>query len=398
MMTHALLRYLLGFLAPIVLLGIVLLLNKAALDNAGEFADISRIVAAQRADEGLYNGLVHSVQAYKYETYRQANPKIVALGSSRSLQVRDYFFNGDFYNLGGVSADPLRIFNIMDTLFAEHQPRQVVWLMDFWHFCSTPGTQRKVKRPARAIANRVHSDVERLLIPPRLMQSGHIDDPLKYLQLVLGETPVSHNGIRLYGLDAVMTTKTAFDRFGSKYSGLDGDIEPVHLRIDRGLKSFARKIHYIFGSSCVFNQENFDYVKLIDAELRAKGIALTMIAAPMMGEVIDAMRKDGRYEYVKQWRLAMQRTFSNFYDMHDIRPLGADACEFLDYFHGGEVAYMRIFSKIADDAGAALGKSIARTRLLQLSATNQGKLTVANNAIGVAFRDQLRRFNGACDS
>ena len=121
MMTHALLRYLLGFLAPIVLLGIVLLLNKAALDNAGEFADISRIVAAQRADEGLYNGLVHSVQAYKYETYRQANPKIVALGSSRSLQVRDYFFNGDFYNLGGVSADPLRIFNIMDTLFAEHQ-------------------------------------------------------------------------------------------------------------------------------------------------------------------------------------------------------------------------------------------------------------------------------------
>ena len=110
--------------------------NYLVLFRTGEVADVETIVDAQQRHGGLYNGLSVGLAEYKYEGYRQRRPEIVAIGTSRAMQIRDYFFTQPFYNLGGLTQGQGQAFALWDRLLASQPPKTVIFAVDFWTFCT----------------------------------------------------------------------------------------------------------------------------------------------------------------------------------------------------------------------------------------------------------------------
>ena len=113
--------------------------NYYVLYQTGELDGLDKIVKAQQQTSGLYNGLSEGMAAYKYEGYRQRRPEIVAIGTSRAMQIRDYFFTKPFYNLGGLVQGQTQAFALLDQLILKHPPQTIIFAVDFWTFC----TQKK---------------------------------------------------------------------------------------------------------------------------------------------------------------------------------------------------------------------------------------------------------------
>ena len=69
----------------------------------------------------------------------------------------------------------------------------------------------------------------------------------------------------------------------------------------------------------------------------------------MANEVVEKMNSLGdKYNYVSEFRKLVKGTDIENYDFHDMRDYYKDSCEFVDGFHGGDVAYQRILKKMYD--------------------------------------------------
>src|SRR5215471_679467 len=82
---------------------------------SGELTSLSRVIAAQDVEEQVVAGFAYSnaTNFYKLQSTMQRKPTILALGTSRVMQFRDFFFKAphDFYNAGG-GVDRLEDFRI----------------------------------------------------------------------------------------------------------------------------------------------------------------------------------------------------------------------------------------------------------------------------------------------
>ena len=102
---------------------------------------------------GLLGSIAHSVRDVKVPAYMEAMPEIVALGTSRSKQFRDYFFTKSFFNLaGGAINSQVRheaeLWNIDQTYFSKHKPSLVIMTLDYWAYTNAPHVSRKaLKNP-----------------------------------------------------------------------------------------------------------------------------------------------------------------------------------------------------------------------------------------------------------
>src|SRR5256885_1593842 len=86
---------------------------------------------------------------YKYAAYRAASPEIVAIGTSRAMQIRESFFNASFYNLGGLVQGPFQANALAERLLLrEPRPKLVVFALDYWTFCGLPSERSHGAAPA----------------------------------------------------------------------------------------------------------------------------------------------------------------------------------------------------------------------------------------------------------
>lgn len=227
-------RYLAVLVAPTVLLTCGIVFNLLTLEAVGEYASVDRIVEEQRETGGLYNGFIHSVVSYKYSSYRQEKPEVVVIGSSRSLQVRDYFFDARFYNAGGEVRSPTDAFQQTDNLLRLHKPQHVVWFMDFFHFCSSSDSFRtNLRRPVTTLSQSTAS-VERGLVPFQLIAVKKVVGFGDYLSWGIGAAQTSRKGVRLFGLGVQKNLNSAFGPDGSLYRFLDGPLPRVSVRLEGG--------------------------------------------------------------------------------------------------------------------------------------------------------------------
>ena len=365
-------RYLAVLLMPIAALLCAFVFNLSTLEAVGEYSTIERIVREQRETGGLYNGFVHSVGSYKKSGYRQAKPEITVIGSSRSLQVRDYFFNATFFNAGGEVRSPTEAFLLTDKLLRLHKPRHVVWFMDFFQFCSSSNNFRENLSRPQAVIREAETRVQRGLVPFRLIATKKVVSLSEFVTWGTGGAESHRQGVRLLGLGVQKGLSAAFGPDGSLYKFLDGAPPPNRNTLDIGLTEIERG-HAAFKHDCHLNLE----------AMERAGINLTLIAAPMPEYILQAMRASGRYRYVNEWRERMKKRYRIFFDYTSVAPISGQDCEFLDYYHGGEVTYMRILADIGARTNSALRDVIDTARLNSLILSRAGDLVVADNEIGM---------------
>lgn len=100
-MSHKRYAILVSFFA-VIIFGIPASFMRVWSDFVGELSDVEVVECQKINPHSLYlSGIRDGVIGYKMELCGQLNPDVVAVGSSRSMQIRANFFNTSFVNLGG---------------------------------------------------------------------------------------------------------------------------------------------------------------------------------------------------------------------------------------------------------------------------------------------------------
>lgn len=391
------LRYFVVLLLGVSGFALILIMNLIFLERVGEYSELNNIVDEQQEHNGLYNGLAHKLSKYKIEVYRRKEPKIVAVGSSRVMQIRDYFFEDKFYNFGGFGLSSNGA--MLETLLAKQKPEIVIVALDYFSFC----TSKLPLNPTAVLgrANRASNAMpRRYLLPQFLMVDGTLG--LKtYIRGLTEPNLKLFNGIPRLGISAVFAEQ-GFGVDGSYYyfNRVNNMIsQPLNLRWSETVSAISSGNSQL-PIDCQVDKGSLKILKKRINQLNAIGIKTVIFSAPLPGAIIDAYAAIASYStFFSDWKKGLREIFPEYYDFHDLRLLGATDCEFLDSIHGGEVAYMRMIREIALGSKSPLTGRVNVALLNRLIETNRGATTVAKNSLGQAYQDVLLRerdYAGAC--
>lgn len=369
-----------------LLFGLLIALNGLFLLRTNELVPLDTIVKSQQKNNTVYNALSYSLADYKYAGYRQRPPTIVAIGSSRAIPIRDYFFSKSFYNLGGLVRAPSQAFPLADHLFRHHKPSVVIYNADFWSFCTLKPEYPPFKRPT-AKTHAGEGKPKRFLVPLQLIAQGRLSLG-KYLATLVNGVPEGPDGLRRFGITAALNG-TGFLADGSQYRG--PETETLDARMAKGLREIAQGEGQ-FQHHCHLSQEAMAQVEMLHAELARAGIDLIVVAPPVASLIAERMREaGGEYAYVTQWRRAMKKRDIRFFDFHDMAPMGVSDCEFVDAIHGGEMVYARMILAMAKALPTSFGRMVRVGSLERRIAENAGRTVVMDGTDRIRLRGQLIR-------
>ena len=339
----ALLRRVSLFLAPLLLLAGPVLIS---LEVVGELIGCEEIVEEQLAHDSLvamaYSNPARCLKAKMVEARK---PTIVALGSSRVMQFREFFFMKPkrFYNAGGAVAR-IRDFNAFLEEVDTEGIELFVIALDQYYFNHNFDD---MTRSPKSFENRYSA--MRVLRKQTLLQNyweGKID-------LARIGRPAR------IGLTALMYDE-GFRPDGSYRSGRlikfpelaeDIDFHDTYDRIEAGDRRFQ------YGAEV--NPEAFDELDDFLSACQKRRIQVVAILPPYAHEVWGALMEHGeeeiadhRYAYMVDLPSTLQPLFDRygfeFFDFSDIARVGSPDDETLDGFHGSEVAYLRLTLKMAE--------------------------------------------------
>ena len=194
-------------------------ISAAFLWRSGEMLPSGRIVDFQLSENAIWStGIFDNEPTYKLALYRRIKPDIVAVGSSRVLQMRGRHFKGTFANLGrGLNFG--RLAEEMRSLTGIHKPRFVMVGLDYWAFDEAWFNRWTNKNTIVAASGLMKSNEApavlsaEVITPYELMLKGKVA-PGQFLTTAL--SPDRRSGRRL-GLRAHVFDLGGYDKEGSFY-------------------------------------------------------------------------------------------------------------------------------------------------------------------------------------
>jgi hypothetical protein len=341
-------RFLIALLAAYTILLVAIGVNYAVLWRAGELQSLDKIVRDQRDRGEIYNALSIGFADYKYAAYRQRAPEIVAIGTSRAMQIRQQYFLKPFYNLGGLVQGAGQANVLADRLLLRGiPPRIVIFALDYWTFCRL-ATDRAPDKAVRDVFHDGMGQPQRHFLIYHLLFDGRFS-VADYVRLFSSQNSTEADRI---GLGAKIG-KSGFAADGSIYSfppnagALDRRWESAVALISSGGAQMIK--------DCQVSNVAIESLKHFVGRLDNAGVKTILFMAPLPGAVIKRMQDDGRYGYIGELRKSLAARYPRrFYDFFDMRDVASDS-EFYDGLHGGDVVYRRIVLTIARSAGSALG-------------------------------------------
>jgi len=326
-------RFLQGFLTALLSLGLILLGLQMLLTKVGEI-DLEHIVSRQLAapnGEVLFlSGINQNAFHYKMMLFDRVQPDVVAIGSSRAMEVRGEFFNDRFVTLGGSVGNLQNLEAVADHLARSVAPPKLALVyVDPWLF------------------NARYTD-NQAAVPdfPKFVSADMLWGSLKALRH--GNWVRNSFKSPNLGIFALLNDE-GFARDGSQYylGTQTGKVSPYDLR-------FATTFGRISG-----DHQNFQRNSRADPALVAricsavatvrKRTPHVVIIAPPFATPIWARLSSPDYAYIEdgyaQLAACTKGTpFFNFANPASIS--GSTDCEFVDGLHGGDVTYARMLSQI----------------------------------------------------
>lgn len=303
--------------------------------NVGELCQDCVVARQLSGEKRLYSsGLNQSSFHYKMNLLRAVKPQVIAVGSSRAMQVRSAFFNARFINLGGAVNSVGELEALVDLLAqSEYHTKVAFVFVDPWWFNSNYAAldtgRAKLQPPTQVISLGVAKAAL------SAMNNGNW----------VAQSRHSNN----LGIHAILTG----DGFGSDgsyyYTGL---VTGAHRSSD---VTFADTLGRIRNGNRRFEHgERADTALLRRActAVRAlkKATDVVVMIAPPFAERAWSEMMQGEYEYIHEAYAALGSCVDGvpFYDFVAPSQLsGSSDCEFVDGVHGGDVTYARMIGNIA---------------------------------------------------
>lgn len=326
------------------------------LHASGDLA-VERVVESQSCGKFTIfgSGVSQDFVDYKLQLYSEVKPEIVAIGSSRVMQFRGAYFRKTFLNMGGVAGNLAVLRSTIDAMLKVHKPEAVILGLDFWWFM--PQWEKKPFDEISPTSGSYNLGLESIKKPWIWLLEGKIDlvDLAKPLLGLIG------HGFRddRHGIMA-QQTDDGFGPDGSWYYTADitGQKHPFDYKfvdtltqVHYGIKAFYRSTTGAEGP----NPEHLDALSEIVCRLRSRGIKTFIFIPPLSERVLALMRDQASgYGHLFNLRASLQERGINALDCTNPKLYGSGDCEFIDGFHGGEVAYVRIIRQLVDFSPALL--------------------------------------------
>lgn len=317
--------------------------------RAGEFLSVDEVIDSQSAAEAMLYGQSYSDPAkpYKLRSARRREPELMALGSSRIMQLRAHFFREprEFYNAGGAVATAWDFRHFLSLLEPAARGELMLVALDPWSF--------NPRRTGSADAGKREFLVEdtALNIIQRRWHTVYRD--LWQRKIDLRRVIVAGRGADV-GLNAVQNAR-GFRADGSYSYGAaisapdfaehwDPEFRDTLSRIATGSRRFEWSDE--IAPAAVREVERFL------AACSERGISVVGFLPPFAPSVWRALQASGHYGYLARIEPALRPSFEAqrfpLFDFSDPAILDATDAEFIDGFHGSERTYARLLLRAAE--------------------------------------------------
>lgn len=345
------LKYYFSFLALLLAIGVFIIIPYSFLWLYLD-GDLALERAVEKQAQGAFvifgSGVSQNFIEYKLELYKNIKPEICALGSSRVMQFRGAWFNAPFVNMGGTAGNLAELRFALEEMLKISSPKGIIIGLDFWWFM--PQWEKEPHKKLEWRPGAYEYELQKLKKPWQWLLDGKISfgDILKPLQ---GSFKTGFNQNR-YGIMAQKYNE-GFGPDGSWYNTaeitgkkppFDYQFEDTLEQIESGIKAFYRAKKNQSGAS----GEHVAALLGILAELKEKNVEFWLFIPPLSQKAYDALAKNRRFwPHLFNLRKTLQEKGLEVWDFSSPETLNATDCEFIDGFHGGEIAYARILSQLA---------------------------------------------------
>ncbi|GAA4451792.1 hypothetical protein [Novipirellula rosea] len=340
-----LIRRLLWFLSPIVIL---VLIPELALWKTGETWPANHAAYKQQTatEETLYSREFLSQQfgVYKFAAIQLRKPKIIALGSSRVMQFRDFMFSpleDSFYNAGGMTQSVTELNEYVDLLENQQLPRPEIaiigidpwWIKSEYQRDKSWLAQQDESYHFAAHINALRTLVRRNRIPELTKAITHSNRSPYFGYRAIGTAPIKFgSGFRKDG--SWQYTPQILLEIVETHQFIDREDPPIIERI--------RFHHGNFSTPATVDPEKTSRLLSLLERLQTLGIEVMVLLPPYSSDCIDALSTDAN---LKSWWDFYQTHFVDSLRSHGIhvnpaaspKDFGLDDTYMIDGYHPGEV-------------------------------------------------------------
>jgi len=349
-----------------------LLINLLFITNAHEHTAFREIVKIQHTKDAIYGtALNQNTFAYKIELVRFVKPKIIALGSSRVLELREEFFNAPFVNCGGAmnNLEEGKVF-LME-LFRHHKPEVLILGLDFWWFSNLFNQRATFDYHRNTGADLT---LDKLIKPYDFLISSKIS-PRDYLQILLLKNDKNHiTNYNNLGLTAIKRSD-GFRKDGSYlYASTISGFAPEGQRIIGFNDRLDPKRRFEFGTDLLQNRLD-TLTELLKICINHNVVPIIFIPPVSTVAYKRIVSRPEKYGYVLRFQEYVGSLSYETYDFHDIRKAESTDCECIDGFHIGDVAYQKILLKILkQNPDSVLSKYVNTGLIGRMALEHTGKV------------------------
>lgn len=358
------------FLLPVI---VVILIPLTIAYKSGELYTISVAVKEQNKTGGLYGtAYANSHTLYKIINTRNKQPKILALGTSRIMQIRDFFFKDSFYNAGA----------------------GVFSLTDFQCFFNEVYSDSSVQKPSLLIISLdqyfFNEDWASAFEDDYNMVDVDILS-LSRIQLLTGDIlsgKVSLSNIKnIFAKEQENIGLTAIT-YGEGFRP-DGSYFYSRIESDNSIKesSFQDVFNRIESSTYRFEKGEVAYDKMVKVMAdfleycSNNNIHVIAFMPPYPHTIWEKMIETNNYEYIITLQKRLEPIFAqynyNIFDYSDMSWIGSSDEEAIDGLHGSEKTYLRMLIEMSSDS--VLNSYIDKSNLEYLLQNTTGNYYVKNN-------------------
>lgn len=347
------------------MVGAPFLASAVFLHRARELLPLREALTRQAATDALLGqATFQNFFGHKLELVRQRRPVVLALGSSRMMQLRAESFRVSFANAGGAMNSVEEGRRFVAEMATAHVPDVILLGLDFWWFHPS----WRDPRPAPdADAN--------TLTPTRLMR------PLQWLatgklvaadvaHVMRGETRNAYTTYPGIGLLAIQSSSgfrpDGSYHYGNHYFGLYENLD-VRFRIT--LARVASR-DSLFPAGGDVDAGRVAHLRALLDALHARRGRIIVFLPPLAPPVRRAAQERNDVvrlmEAVRREAQAMVRDLGGRAEFHDFdTAIANDPCEFVDGIHGGDVTFQRFLLAVADRDPRSAVAEILDTRAVR---------------------------------
>ncbi|WP_343517853.1 hypothetical protein [Sphingomonas sp.] len=324
-------RFLLGFVTALATLGLVVGAFQLLFTRVGEIGlarVVDRQLAAPNGDVLFLSGVNQNSHRYKLMLFDRQRPQVIAIGSSRAMEVRAEFFDAPFVTLGGAVNNLANLEAVADHVAkAPARPKLAIVYVDPWLFNAryTDNQGPVPSYPRYVSADMLWAGAKALRRGNWIAQSFR--SPNLGIYAISRNEGFARDGSQYYNL----TGDGAYDaKFALTFARIDGDKQ----NFQRNTRAYPRLV----GRICAAVRK-----------VRAATGAAAVVAPPFADSVWRRLSQPD-YAYIADGYAQLQACLGDipFFDYADpARIDGSSECEFIDGLHGGDVTYARTLLQMA---------------------------------------------------